>query len=928
MPLRPGGWFLSLLVFCGLLASACATSRADPQSSGGRITLRLQEVTLAEVAAAITAACGVRIDPSAVLSTRTGERASFAWDNASLDRVLRELCGRFRCGCGAGLAGEYRLYPAVAGPRSPIRFTGEGVTVFLTGVARNESQRQQLVGGVRRQDAGQQDVSVSLLVDLGEERADLLARIEGLIAVDDLGNRLLERFPWGEMGKTYPSQRFGLYQLPLADGRARTLASVEGTLVLFRRGFGGPPLELPYPGPGASARHSKGEEWLQVSRSRPAAPVPAELFARDHPDLPATLLAHRAFEAEEGPSLVMEARQADDPVNPEASQTFRTPRAIGRSGASYPGRSGGGGSRSADGWTELFTTVSFPGAEEPLEKLVWDFRAREQVVLRLPIRLTNLPLPALDALPVQQELRMVPPSYPPLPLPSTPPAPFFRPGGATLRSEVRLLSSAAPAGRLRVGLAAPSGPAAPVRWSEVPVTAAGAALLEGIAPGRYRVLRQYVMAYDSNAPLERQSMSPAGRWLNSEVVVEVPPAGSIPLPPLVLTDAPPDRPAPAPAPTVPALRQDIPAPGQKWIATLVSQAAGRAVGWENTSVLRFRERGQVSLSLSSVPAPAVEPPDPGSVHFISQATAMDDLGTVLTAEVEPPAFSGISQRGMTRNVILSAAHPQAKRLRWLEGELYAYRRRRRVRLEAPFPPPGESALVREGSNVVAVVANDTAPSSAAAPPAAAAEASIRFRLCYRNMVMHSVTAGGELAPVAVGRSGAEYSPRLGGGMGTQAEGWVLHARKASYPAAREPLQKLIWEFEAWEGAEPAGHFRIDNVPLPLANRASPARRVPTPPSADKNSGTLSVPLAAAPGASLPSRVLVGLSFRGAAGWGGMRWTEVAVVDGRLTLSRLRPGRYRLVVQSRTNPRATTSPVEVTLVAGRSTSVARIALSAR
>src|SRR5436853_4710850 len=101
---------LTLLLPARFLAAGA--SFGTPSSG---ITLRLRETTLAETAAAVSRASGtsVQVSPGVVAPGLPGAavRAGFAWENASLDRVLREVCARFQCRCGQDGAG-YALYPA------------------------------------------------------------------------------------------------------------------------------------------------------------------------------------------------------------------------------------------------------------------------------------------------------------------------------------------------------------------------------------------------------------------------------------------------------------------------------------------------------------------------------------------------------------------------------------------------------------------------------------------------------------------------------------------------------------------------------------------------------------------------------------------------------------------------------------------------
>src|SRR5438105_6076430 len=98
-----------------LLALLSLAAGAACGAPGAGISLRLVDVTLADAAAAISRASGTAVEasPAAGGPRAAGAElhAGFAWENASLDRILRDVCARFQCGCSRGSAG-YTLYPA------------------------------------------------------------------------------------------------------------------------------------------------------------------------------------------------------------------------------------------------------------------------------------------------------------------------------------------------------------------------------------------------------------------------------------------------------------------------------------------------------------------------------------------------------------------------------------------------------------------------------------------------------------------------------------------------------------------------------------------------------------------------------------------------------------------------------------------------
>src|SRR5205823_5920490 len=165
-----------------------------------------------------------------------------------------------------------------------------------------------------------------------------------------------------------------------------------------------------------------------------------------------------------------------------------------------------------DGKSFYSTVVYFPGAEEPLEKLFWELPGEKATETRVRFRLADIPLPPLDELPVQEQW-LSSEAAPP----KDPPPPSLR-RGAVLQTRVLLSGRPAPAGTLRIGLSARDGADwFPARWYEVTVDGSGSASLTGIAPGEYRVWRQYLASAGSFG-----MTLPSGRWENSVLEIRVP----------------------------------------------------------------------------------------------------------------------------------------------------------------------------------------------------------------------------------------------------------------------------------------------------------------------------------------------------------------------------------------------------------------------
>jgi hypothetical protein len=90
--------------------------------------------------------------------------------------------------------------------------------------------------------------------------------------------------------------------------------------------------------------------------------------------------------------------------------------------------------------------------------------------------------------------------------------PFYEKGGATLVSKVLVGQNAPIQGTVQIGLAAKVGEGwGPIRWIDLDLEV-GAAKLEGLKPGSYRLHRKFKPADGDMAPA-------GGAWANAEVVI-------------------------------------------------------------------------------------------------------------------------------------------------------------------------------------------------------------------------------------------------------------------------------------------------------------------------------------------------------------------------------------------------------------------------
>jgi hypothetical protein len=178
-------------------------------------------------------------------------------------------------------------------------------------------------------------------------------------------------------------------------------------------------------------------------------------------------------------------------------------------------------------------------------------------------------------------------------------------------------------------------------------------------------------------------------------------------------------------------------------------------------------------------------------------------------------------------VNLPSVHPQAHALEWVEGQVYAFTRKRRVTLEMPYPEPGRNNVAQDGPDLAVAAGLDGKPSKPELAGdnndlanlfdlgvPAQPEQRLRIRVGYRGAVLSTDGQREVIFPTAVGKSGAVYEPQDGGGTSMNVGEWVLHAQRATYPKAKEPLVRLRWELDVMDTPKTVGTFRLENVALP------------------------------------------------------------------------------------------------------------------
>jgi hypothetical protein len=481
--------FLSLLLFL-----AAAPLPAD----NPRISLKLENVTATEAAAALSRAAGVPVEVDPGLRGAAPRRnqslevkESYDWGAVYFADALRQLCDRY------GLRPERRsgAYLLLEQERAPRFFWRNEVEVPPLGV-RVFTRRISLdpVGMLKLEGEGilvRNPLRLHLACALPARDPEMIAGFENVTAQDDLGNLLVsgdDRSGNSGYSAVYPDEWSSLVWLtPPAPG-ARRLAWVTGDLIVYRD-YRLYRVEVPLTRAAGGVRAEVEKAAVEVRRfgrvkdgdRAAAAPggAPGAFFLEAQVQVPA-----------EGSRIVGDDQLPFFPVlltssgAPARLAICRVDRNRGADGTTY----------------NIHATYRDPG-EEPV-KAVFTLVRRSDPQKLLSFRLEDVRLPP--------EAR--PSSAGEGPAPARP---FYARGGGTLVNRVLIQDRPAPPGTLLLGLSARAdGKWSAVRWIDVGLGGNGTARLDDVKPGTYRVTRVY-------RPREGAQPSGSGRWRDSEVRVDV-----------------------------------------------------------------------------------------------------------------------------------------------------------------------------------------------------------------------------------------------------------------------------------------------------------------------------------------------------------------------------------------------------------------------
>jgi hypothetical protein len=489
----------------GLVGAPAATENP-------RVSIKVENASAADAAAALSRASGIRLELS---GAGGAERLTFDWTGVSFGRALRQLCEKVNVQPVWRLNG-YVLESLSGAPPPPVTkrvglVEKNGARIYVRGAFVQDKRYRNFLG--EAPDGDDSQLVVQMVSELTDGDAQTVAGVENVTAKDDLGNLLVtdeNRGVHGQAGSRYPDQWWGNAFLTLPHPKARKLQWLEGDLMVYRNVK---PLrvEIALPVTEKSIRRQAGDWFIVVSKYQAEHRDPED----DDEGLPQL---GGGGGQKQGPSMRVRV------YYPQRQRvTWRGgwgwhPYLVDTAGRAYaPVQSGG--SAAGDGQITMSDSfLVFPETAAPPAKVVWDLVDRTDPVRLFSFRMTDIPLPDPPAF-VRRSAA---------PRPATAASvetdhPFYERAGGVLINRVQMGPEPAREGRLQVGLAERTeGGSGPLRWIDVEVGADGAARLEALRAGTYRLLRLY-----RPRSLPEGWDPAAGRWLNAEVTITVVPGKDV-----------------------------------------------------------------------------------------------------------------------------------------------------------------------------------------------------------------------------------------------------------------------------------------------------------------------------------------------------------------------------------------------------------------
>ncbi|HTE17530.1 MAG TPA: hypothetical protein VK689_04010, partial [Armatimonadota bacterium] len=512
-----------------------------PVSENPKLSLKLTDVTGREAFAALSRASGIPINVIGVSEPMPGEdapphvkilreKASFDWSDTTFARALRQLLQRYQLQVIPSGDAGYQLFPSDGAPVAarPARRVGlvekNRLRLFLRSLGSTTGRAIDFEGAQEPSDQGSLWVRIGCELEDGD--AGMLAGIANLTAKDDQGSILATDEPFPPPGGFYGARDHGNQRLPdewsihanlpQPHPRARKLAWLEGDVMVF-----------------------KTYRTLQVQFPLPEGDKPVSTKLTDATLEILKFEAGRAAARPEGvPAPARVKARLRVPMGSQFGQQFlfsgKKPALVGASGETYAADDTNITNPETDQEGTVYTMeYAFPQVKAPVVGIRFGLVEMSEPEKLFTFRMTDIPLPPEPAFVAGRN--PPPPPLDPAGAVLEGERAYYSKGGGVLVSRVLLRERPAAGGTLSLGLSRKEGAAgwSGTRWLDVDVSPDGAARLEDLKPGTYRLLRVY-------RPAEGPKIE-GGAWQAGEVVVEVAAGKEVAPAPLRWTAEPPGK---------------------------------------------------------------------------------------------------------------------------------------------------------------------------------------------------------------------------------------------------------------------------------------------------------------------------------------------------------------------------------------------------
>jgi hypothetical protein len=295
------------------------------------------------------------------------------------------------------------------------------------------------------------------------------------------------------------------------------------------------------------------------------------------------------------------------------------------------------------------------------------------------------------------------------------------------------------------------------------------------------------------------------------------------------------------------------------------------------------------------------------IAWVRNVVAMDDRGNLLTAV---SGHINTDNRPWVANLAMPGPHPEARKLAWLEGNLYGYQKSEPLRVEFSLPLPDNGARQQVGD--VLFELTGLTPGAQGQPAEEALRAASRGPTLQGSVRAPQLTRlqgpeHGWVGVTLIGASGKVYASNRASGGGESGGRGVIAGIHHGFPLIDEPLVKARIETLYLHDPGKLFSFRLTDIPIPPERPFRPGRGSglpaaagpPTPPVDhpyyDEKGGTLTTQVRIGSASAPVGRLSIGLSRVGPGAAGAVRWWHVDVDrEGKARIERLKPGTYRVV----------------------------------